>query len=333
MPLDHYVSQVHLRKFLAPAIGSRMLAISKTTLKQFSPAPNNVCRIQEGSTNEYLSDPRAVEEFLRLVEPNYNQALVALESSYIDDLAVMTVAGFIAYVYSCSPTGMRLNSAPLRASVEGTAELLDRQGKLPPIPEELGASTLKELLENQKLKVNVDPKFPQALGIAQIVRLAAQLGNFPWEILRNRESGSPFFSSDFPIGLEQSSDPRIMNKIVPLSPTLAVRILPSIDAKQQDPDLSFGGFRYFVRSPRHNEIRAINQLLVRSAEDFVFFSENYSWIPRFIERNRHFRVECATDRISVHSGGEYQVSRQRVAPYDRQSLATKTSSADAPPAS
>lgn len=323
MPLDHYVSQVHLRKFLAPAIGNRMLAISKTTLNQFSPAPKDVCRIQEGSTNEYLSEPRAVEEFLKLVEPAYNRAVDALESSNVDVSTVRTVAGFIAYVYSCSPTGMRLFSGPLRASVEATAELLDRRGELPPIPPALGATTIKELFERQAVKVDVDPKFPQAIGISQIVGLAILMGNFPWELLKNEHASSPFFTSDFPIGLEQSLDPRIMNKVVPLSPTLAVRILPNLDRNRKEPDSSFAGFRHRRRTLRRDEARAINQLLVRSAEDFVFFCQNQPWVPRFIERNRNFRVESTTDRIPAPSGGEYQLSRQHVAPYDRRDLGSK----------
>ncbi len=317
MALDHYVSQVHLRGFVASDLGNRMFATSKSTLKRFTPTPKAVCRIEEGSTNDYLSDPRAVEDFLKLIEPKYNSAVDSLLASDIHDDVIMTLAGFAAYVYVCSPAGMRLAMGPLRASVEATAEILDRQGELPPIPQGLGASSIRELFEMQALKVDVDPKFPQAMGISQIVQLAAQLGNFPWEILRNEERGSPFFTSDFPVALQQSSDPRIMNRIVPLTPKLAIRILPNFESRTDEPDLSFSGFRYRVRTLRRSEVRVVNELLVRAAEDFVFYCEDHAWTPRFIERNRHYRTESVTERIPTPTGGELQVSGQRIAPFRR----------------
>jgi hypothetical protein len=51
MPLDHYVSQVHLRKFYSPVLGDRMYAIRKSNLKAFTPNSQSVCRIEDGSTN------------------------------------------------------------------------------------------------------------------------------------------------------------------------------------------------------------------------------------------------------------------------------------------
>ena len=63
MPLDHYVSQVHLKKFYAPALGNRMYAIRKSDLKVFTPRSEDVCRIMDGSTNAYLREDRAIEGF------------------------------------------------------------------------------------------------------------------------------------------------------------------------------------------------------------------------------------------------------------------------------
>ena len=63
MPLDHYVSQVHLKKFYSPALGNRMYAIRKSDLKVFTPRSEDVCRIMDGSTNAYLREDRAIEGF------------------------------------------------------------------------------------------------------------------------------------------------------------------------------------------------------------------------------------------------------------------------------
>ena len=60
MPLDHYVSQVHLKNFNSPALDD---------LKRFRTKSQDVCRIEDGSTNAYLKENRAIEEFLKDVEP------------------------------------------------------------------------------------------------------------------------------------------------------------------------------------------------------------------------------------------------------------------------
>ena len=121
MPLDHYVSQVHLRRFYSPVLGNRMYAIRKTDLKVFTPRAEDVCRIAEGNTNAYLRDNRAIEEFLKTIEPNYNAAVAKLVSRRIDHECIYTIAGFVAYVAACSPAGMRIQSSPLRSTVEAEA--------------------------------------------------------------------------------------------------------------------------------------------------------------------------------------------------------------------
>jgi hypothetical protein len=79
MPLDHFVSQVHLRQFYSPALGGKqMYGFRKSDGRVFPCQSKDVCRVQDGSTIEYLLHDRAIEEFLKTVEPNYNSALAEL---------------------------------------------------------------------------------------------------------------------------------------------------------------------------------------------------------------------------------------------------------------
>ncbi|MET0597788.1 MAG: hypothetical protein ABWZ57_07950, partial [Mesorhizobium sp.] len=65
VPLDHFVSQVHLRNFYSPALQGRMFyGIKKTDLQKFTARSENVCRTKDGSTNPYFQKPRVIEEFL-----------------------------------------------------------------------------------------------------------------------------------------------------------------------------------------------------------------------------------------------------------------------------
>lgn len=296
MPLDHYVSQVHLKNFHSPKLGEKLYAIRKPDMKAFPCRAKDVCRIEEGSTNEYLTEPRAIEEFLTTVEPKYNAAVEALRTDKIDADTVYVIAGFVAHVLTCSPAAMRINSGPLRGALEATAALLDRRGDMPKAPPELGGKTFSELLADGTVMLDIDGKYPQAIGIGNVMRHVNNFGSCRWDILINGETGSPFFTSDYPIGIEPSAHPRIINRIVPLAPDIAIRICPDFERKRSD-DFTFPGFSSKWRKVGLAEIRDINRLIVRSAESLVFYRDEHDWVPRFIERHKHYRVEFAVKRI------------------------------------
>src|ERR1035437_1254846 len=94
MPLDHYISQVHLKKFYSPALRDRLYAIRKSDLKSFAAYSKDVCRTIGGSTNTYLKENRAIEEFLKSIEPKYDTALEKLVGGVIDNECIYTIAGF-----------------------------------------------------------------------------------------------------------------------------------------------------------------------------------------------------------------------------------------------
>lgn len=313
MPLDHYISQVHLRNFYSPYLGNRMYAIRKTDLKSFEPNSKSVCRIENGSTNAYLLKDREIEEFLKEIEPKYNIALDKLRTENIDKECIYTIAGFVAYIISCSPTAMRINSKPLKSIVETTASMMDKQGAIPPSPPELGGASLTDLLRDEIVKGKIDPKYPQAIGIATIRKIVASLGNFKWEILHNGSDDSPFFTSDFPVSIEKTNDPCIVNRIVPLSPNLALRIKPDLRLDRSQFDFSFSNFSYFKRKIGHNEIVNINRLIVRCAEDMVFYRDYHPWVKLFVKKNRHFHIDASTEILDLHSG-KLLVANSKIVP-------------------
>lgn len=302
MSLDHYVSQVHLKNFYSPVLGDLFYAIRKGDLKTFTANSKAVCRIEEGSTNLYLSEERAIEEFLKGIEPKYNAVISKVSSGEIDVECIYVIAGFVAYVLTCSPAGMRIQSDPLKNMVEVTANILESQGSIPPPPTELGGDSLTDLLSSGKVRVDIDPKYPQAIGISSILSLTSMFGNFAWDILINTVDDSPFFTSDFPIAIEQTNDPRILNRIVPLSPNIAIRIKPNISQADVANDFSFSGFKSSTRKISRQEVISINKLIVRCAETILFYRDNQKWIPGFVKKNAKFRIEPRTHKISHNKG-------------------------------
>ncbi len=285
-----------------------MFAIRKSDLKAFSPDAHSVCRIEDGSTNEYLQEPRVIEEFLKGVEPKYNEAIDRLTKSTFDSTALYALSGFIAYVLSCSPAGMRLQSSPLQKIVEVTGQHIDKEGGFGVPPPELGGKTFSELIEQGALQVKIDPKYPQAIGISQILASASTLGNFYWEVLINEFPDSPFFTSDFPIAIEETPDLRIINRIVPLTPSLAVRLRPNLDAVDTPIDFHYALFRRRVIKASRKEVMAVNRQIVRCAEKVVFFSQDLPWIAAFVKKNANFNLETKTERIP-HGNGTLLWSR------------------------
>jgi hypothetical protein len=311
MPLDHFVSQVHLKKFYSPNLDGLMYAIRKSDLKLFTPDAKSVCRIEDGSTNSYLREDRIVEEFLKRIEPRYNAALEKLLADKIDTDCIFVIAGFVAYVYSCSPAGMRLNSEPLKALNEETARILESKGLLPPRPPVLGGKSLTDLLRSGDTQISIDPKYPQAIGIASILLLTITFGNFEWDVLLNPFDKSPFFTSDFPIAIERTPDARILNKIVPLAPHLAIRIRPNLAYDRKHADYNFSEFRRVIRKLSRSEVMKINRLIVRCAETTVFFRDNYEWVSSFVNKNANYRIEMKIVKIP-HEKGNLLLSTQEI---------------------
>lgn len=311
MPLDHYISQVHLKNFYSPALGKSMYGIRKSDLQSFKTKSEAVCRISNGSTNNYLTDTRAIETFLSTIEPNYNNSLNKILSGEIDKSTIYVLSGFIAYISICSPTGMRLHSEPLRTTIRNTAEIMDSNNLFAKSPPSLGGKSLSELLLNNTVGIDIDPKYPQAIGIASVNDLTATLGNFYWEFLINNLPDNPFFTSDYPIAIEEK--PLYPNRVVPLSPNVAVRIIPNIKVKRQQLDFSFPYLKYRKRQPSHSEIRTINSLIVRSAENNVFYSKDLEWVESFVKKNRNYRVDVVK-RNHKTSSGMTTIYQQKIIP-------------------
>lgn len=311
MSLDHYVSQVHLKNFYAPALGERMYAMKKADLKRYTCDAYSQCRIEDGSTNHYLQQPRFIEDFLRDVEPRYNAALVRLREGDLDPESIFAIAGFAAYVQGCSPAGMRIHTRPLQETLEMTAELLDAQGVFPPTPAALGSKTMTQLLHDKEVMMSVDPKYPQSIGISDILRSTSLWGNSYWDIILNDDASTPFFTSDYPIAIEPGARAGLVNRILPLAPNLAIRIIPDIEQRGRY-DLGFSNLRIRRMHGPRKLVVEINRRIVKCAESVVFFSQDLPWIPGFIEKYRRYRIEPESLRLP-HGTGKLLVSSLKIA--------------------
>jgi hypothetical protein len=133
-------------------------------------------------------------------------------------------------------------------SIEGqfgiNRTILDAQGVFPKAPEALDEKSLIELLADGTVKFEGDPKYPQAIGVTSVAHHVSVFGHSPWEILHNGEADNAFFTSDFPVAIEVANLNTPINRIVPLAPDLAIRIIADIRLSGTKPDLSFAKFKH-----------------------------------------------------------------------------------------
>jgi hypothetical protein len=305
MPLDHYVSQVHLRKFYAPDLNNLLYAVRKRDGFRFTPNSRSICRQDEGNTNRFLNEPRAIEDFLRTVEPNYDQALAALARHEPTRDDIYAISGYIAYVLSCTPAALRLETLPLRRMIEQVGIAMDRAGHLPPMPETLGES-FADALQQGTLNVDVDRMYPHAIGVTQIHSRMKAFANSNWLILSN-PTDRPFLTSDFPLAYGPEGVHPFEYRTFPLSPSLAVQITTTQRSTVVDDEFAFPNFRFGNRELTRREAMEINKMVVRCAEGEVYSSTMSEALHSFITRNSNFRIESTYEIV-----GPYQVGSTRV---------------------
>jgi hypothetical protein len=93
-----------------------------------------------------------------------------------------------------------------------------------------------------------------------------------------------------------------LNKIIPLAPNLAIRVIPERTFDKSRADFTFANFSSHSRNVNRHEVMKINRLIVRCAEETVFYRDNYPWVQPFIAKNRFYRIEASTRKISTQLG-------------------------------
>ena len=110
-----------------------------------------------------------------------------------------------------------------------------------------------------------------------------------------------------------TDNPRILNRIVPLAPNLALRVKPDPTLDKGRLDFSFANFGCRTRNVGRQELLEINRLIVRCAENTVFYRDDHPLIQPFIAKNRYYRIEPHTDELKSPTGTILFTTRRVVA--------------------
>lgn len=261
---------------------------------------SSVCFEINGDSNRLFSEPRIVDEYLKLFENSWATSVSALKNMLGDLDAKYAIAGYISFLQRCTPTAKRLAqnylTHDIRPLIEGIIKERIGDSKLEP-----DIRDLFEQHQNERcIEVEITPEYAHAMAINALVDGANSLFCSHWLVLFNNTE-IPFITSDNPVVLYYENDHNCIAKtFIPLSPSLGVLITPfyisgspsKIDMQEfkHDNDLN--------REIKEKYVDVFNELIVRSAEKLVLHSEKKEWLSRLVEKNRTWRVEAVASEIN-----------------------------------
>ena len=303
MALDHYISQVHLKQFLSQTDKKLLLAARKSDLSVFTPRPRDVCRVEDGSTNQYLTDNRAVEKFLLEIEPAYDACLARVAAGELDWNARQVFSGFLAYIQTYTPAAVRMFDPMPRAIIERVAKSLEDSGDLEPIsiPElpDWHGKTMSQLSKEGKVKLNIDLKMPQAMATTQLLKIRYSLASSDITVLRPSGRGR-FLTSDFPSVILTHYQNKYAQRLLPISPKLGLVFHTHTSFEQREKVTN----RFVNIGDRQTQ--AINDKIIKAAENLVFSTHKYPWLLDKVKQFRKYRVESVVETV-----GPLIISQQR----------------------
>jgi len=303
MPQDHYVAETYLRAFADPKTG-RLHAYRKRDPGYFTPSPDAVCKTMNWDQNpKFLSPPDALGRWLKIFEPHWASAVAKLEASH--DLAPgdkFVIAGYWAHLSTCTPAWERvatciqqteLNNFHIKRFTEYAQSHLDE------LPQ---AADYLSLLKDGKLRVEIAKDFPKALVTIQLLRHQWCLYHQAWDVIWN-DTEELFLTSDNPSCLDyEYGRPMRAARYLPLTPRLALwtliepENLPEISTDIPPAKASVG------RRATTKFVRAMNRLVIQSAENIVLASEPNSYIPLCVEKYKSWKVRSNIMRIPAADG-------------------------------
>jgi hypothetical protein len=204
MPQDHYVAQTYLRAFGDPATvkdtdkGGLLHAWRKNDLKYFAAYANNICKTAGWDDNpKYLRPHDALGQWLEIFEPHWKPSVGRLADSNLAPVNKLLIAGYWAYLCTCTPTWQRVATQLQQKNLE--------ENRLPQFieyatsyPDEFPkASEYTALLRDGKVTVELDRNYPKAVLKRELPRLQWYLYHQGWQVIYN-STEELFLTSDNP---------------------------------------------------------------------------------------------------------------------------------------
>ncbi len=291
MAKDHYVAQTYLRGFGLAEKEDLVNVVRKSNLSRQDAIPvKSICYEVDWSSNEYFPEnPRAVEDFLKLFEPNWADCVRSVSADTYNVTTKYLMSGYLAYLRACTPTAVRLGAGGLFHIVKNLYDKLEE--KELSNPDTKYREVIETIRKHGGTKVVIKEAFPKAIGINALIGVQKVFATSPWIVFKN-ETPAQFLTSDNPVCLQYWNDSRC-DLYCPLTPSLAIVIHPLRDTEPREAD-SLG-------SLKPEGVEMLNRLIVQSAEDKIIFNE-HPCVEDIVKEYQDWRVELQTLNIPVERG-------------------------------
>lgn len=288
MAKDHYVAQTYLRGFGLAEKEDLVNVVQKSNLSRQDAIPvKSICYEVNWSSNEYFPEnPRAVEDFLKLFEPNWADCVRSVSADTYNVTTKYLMSGYLAYLRACTPTAVRLGAGGLSHIVKNLYDKLEE--KELSNPDTKYREVIETIRKHGGTKVVIKEAFPKAIGINALIGVQKVFATSPWIVFKN-ETPVQFLTSDNPVCLQYWNASRC-DLYCPLTPRVAIVIHPLRDIEPREGDS--------VGSLKPEGVEMLNQLMVQSAEDKVIFNEHVG-VEDLVREYQDWRVELCTFNIPV----------------------------------
>lgn len=294
---DHYISRTYLKKFCDET--DQVWVYNKKYLGIKHRYRKAICHRKGWSDNHFLENPRIIEEYLKHVEPYWAKNVEVFSSNEIlpfEDYSEVKymLAGYIAYLKVFPPAMARVGQSMLASLLHTTMKIMQKSGEIPPPPKEL--EFILEDLEKH-IKVDVDEKYPLALGVQAIVPTLNTLSTSPWLKLINK-TDIPFITSDNPACGWFMGNAGIAQTYVPLTPRIAVLIHPQFGIEvNQELHIEDGIVELDL-----DKVKEFNQLICRNAENIVISNIKSNEIRDCVKENQNWECTNVSTKFPLGRG-------------------------------
>ena len=210
------------------------------------------------------------------------------------------LAGYIAFLRSCTPTAKRFNQKSIAGNLEPIAHkvqlsTLDKADYL----SDKEKLALLNAIQNKEIETKIDRQFAHAQGMIALEGMTNRYYCSRWLVLTN-ETDIPFITSDNPAILYyQDMQQQIAQTYVPLKSSMALLIAPDLDMDYP----SFEDVKRYSNSEdrfgiiKKSYVKKFNEAIVKSAERIVLHQKKDDWLEKLVRKYSKWRIEAIVSHI------------------------------------
>jgi|GEM_PF-5268962 len=299
---DHFVPVTYLNKFCDSAKRNLLHTYAKDDREVVYTCskPRKVCTERGGDENPYFEDTTILRDFLNELEPRWSDAVDRLINDHMDSDARYIVSGLIAYMSTWVPAVRKVFVSLMEDELKALRPMFAHHAESE-IDDPIERRMLVEGLLDPNIIASVDPHFPRAIVLKNMVQLAGRLFEGNW-MLCNAPEGQHFITSDNPaVKWHRDHNDFFGKTYLPLTPDWSVIILPNPDKPTVDVSALLPG-DIETGEMSVEAFEELRELTIKCADRIVISSRHDECVMELAQRFRKWRLTNLHDTFPSGNG-------------------------------